>query len=324
MGDRRLWAGGREPVRSAAQQALSDAAAAGEVVRRAVRARRAQARPAPVPGADGDQFAATIAAARPAFTAASATASAARSAAKSSSLYDGHPRGRGDRPLRGARRELRRSASTPTSAGARPACATSIATSASSSRRRAPWSCAPTAPRRRGCCSCRRRQLSARPRQLERAGRQVPDVQHRARGAHAVFEHQLNEYKSVQVTRIVHDFYDCDPKRGFYGGGGYRRAHRSAADHLGGRASATMPARYGAARSRRCLDDFPRTMHCAGAHHVAGAGDQQRRARSRAEGRVGRAGDARHLQGSSGRSRDRALPPGAVRGDHGGGRRAQA
>jgi choline dehydrogenase-like flavoprotein len=36
----------------------------------------------------------------------------------------------------------------------------------------------------------------------------------------AVFEHDLNEYKSVQVTRIVHDFYDSDSKRGFYGGGG--------------------------------------------------------------------------------------------------------
>jgi choline dehydrogenase-like flavoprotein len=36
----------------------------------------------------------------------------------------------------------------------------------------------------------------------------------------AVFEHELNEYKSVQVTRILHDFYDADPKRGFYGGGG--------------------------------------------------------------------------------------------------------
>jgi choline dehydrogenase-like flavoprotein len=36
----------------------------------------------------------------------------------------------------------------------------------------------------------------------------------------AVFEHELNEFKSVQVTRIVHDFYDSDPKRGFYGGGG--------------------------------------------------------------------------------------------------------
>ena len=36
----------------------------------------------------------------------------------------------------------------------------------------------------------------------------------------AAFEHPLNDYKSVQVTRIVHDFYDSDPARGFYGGGG--------------------------------------------------------------------------------------------------------
>ncbi|HEX5648147.1 MAG TPA: GMC family oxidoreductase, partial [Steroidobacteraceae bacterium] len=37
---------------------------------------------------------------------------------------------------------------------------------------------------------------------------------------HALFEHELNEFKSVQVTRILHDFYETDPKRGFYGGGG--------------------------------------------------------------------------------------------------------
>ena len=34
------------------------------------------------------------------------------------------------------------------------------------------------------------------------------------------FEHPVNEYKSVQVTRVVQDFYESDPKRGFYGGGG--------------------------------------------------------------------------------------------------------
>lgn len=39
--------------------------------------------------------------------------------------------------------------------------------------------------------------------------------------AYAVFEHPLNEYKSVQVTRVIWDFYDSDPSRGFYGGGGF-------------------------------------------------------------------------------------------------------
>lgn len=37
----------------------------------------------------------------------------------------------------------------------------------------------------------------------------------------AVFEHPLNDYKGVQVTRIVHDLYESDPSRGFYGGGGF-------------------------------------------------------------------------------------------------------
>jgi choline dehydrogenase-like flavoprotein len=38
-------------------------------------------------------------------------------------------------------------------------------------------------------------------------------------GAFGVFEHELNEYKSVQATRVLFDFYDSDAKRGFYGGG---------------------------------------------------------------------------------------------------------
>jgi choline dehydrogenase-like flavoprotein len=34
------------------------------------------------------------------------------------------------------------------------------------------------------------------------------------------FEHPLNEYKGAVASRIIHDFYDTDAKRGFYGGGG--------------------------------------------------------------------------------------------------------
>ena len=40
-------------------------------------------------------------------------------------------------------------------------------------------------------------------------------------GVQARFEHPLNEYKGANVTRVIHDFYDSDPKRGFYGGGGF-------------------------------------------------------------------------------------------------------
>lgn len=38
--------------------------------------------------------------------------------------------------------------------------------------------------------------------------------------ARALFEHPLNEFKSVVVSRVIHDFYECDSRRGFYGGGG--------------------------------------------------------------------------------------------------------
>jgi choline dehydrogenase-like flavoprotein len=38
--------------------------------------------------------------------------------------------------------------------------------------------------------------------------------------AMGLFDHPLNEYKSIVVTRVLHDYYRSDPKRGFYGGGG--------------------------------------------------------------------------------------------------------
>jgi len=35
-----------------------------------------------------------------------------------------------------------------------------------------------------------------------------------------LFEHPLNEHKSVMVTRVIHDHYVADPKHSFYGGAG--------------------------------------------------------------------------------------------------------
>lgn len=47
------------------------------------------------------------------------------------------------------------------------------------------------------------------------------NLMHNGHGlANGVFEHPLNDYKGVQVTRVIHDFYENDEKRGFYGGGG--------------------------------------------------------------------------------------------------------
>jgi choline dehydrogenase-like flavoprotein len=75
-----------------------------------------------------------------------------------------------------------------------------------------------------------------------------------------VFEHELNEYKSVQATRVVHDFYDSDPKRGFYGGGGIdaRIGPNPALWTLRGPAGRQWGKAY-----KDHLRTFPRTMQAA-------------------------------------------------------------
>ncbi|HXI30538.1 MAG TPA: GMC family oxidoreductase N-terminal domain-containing protein, partial [Vicinamibacterales bacterium] len=73
-----------------------------------------------------------------------------------------------------------------------------------------------------------------------------------------VFEHELNEYKSVQVTRILHDFYDSDPKRGHYGGGGLDARFGPQAATWAIR-NVTESAPWGSAYKAR-LKEFPRSM----------------------------------------------------------------
>jgi choline dehydrogenase-like flavoprotein len=79
---------------------------------------------------------------------------------------------------------------------------------------------------------------------------------------HAQFEHELNEYKSVQVSRVVHDFYDSDPRRGFYGGGGIDA--RMGPQPVGwALASGGELPRWGAEYKQR-LEGFSRSMIAAG------------------------------------------------------------
>jgi choline dehydrogenase-like flavoprotein len=74
----------------------------------------------------------------------------------------------------------------------------------------------------------------------------------------AVFDHELNEHKSVQVTRLVHDFYDSDPKRGFYGGGGID-GRIGPAPAVWALSCNPPDASWGAAY-KASLQDFPRSM----------------------------------------------------------------
>ena len=106
-------------------------------------------------------------------------------------------------------------------------------------------------------------------------------------GVNAQFEQPLNEYKSVQNTRMMLDFYDTDPKRGFYGGGGIDARFGKLPDHLRARRAAARIADVG-----RGLRPQPgRAVHAddvlRDARHVAAARDQQRDAsirRSRTRG----------------------------------------
>jgi choline dehydrogenase-like flavoprotein len=81
-------------------------------------------------------------------------------------------------------------------------------------------------------------------------------------GVHAVFEHELNEYKSVQVTRILHDFYESDPKRGFYGGGGIDARMGGQPTGWALSSGGDLPA-WGAEYKAR-LEAFPRSMMSTG------------------------------------------------------------
>jgi choline dehydrogenase-like flavoprotein len=77
----------------------------------------------------------------------------------------------------------------------------------------------------------------------------------------ALFEHELNEYKSVQVTRIMWDFYDSDPKRGFYGGGGFDARIGPQPTIWAIRTASEGPG-WGKAFKER-LREFPRSMQVA-------------------------------------------------------------
>jgi choline dehydrogenase-like flavoprotein len=76
-----------------------------------------------------------------------------------------------------------------------------------------------------------------------------------------VFEHELNEFKSVQVTRIVHDFYDSDPKRGHYGGGGLDGRIGPQPTTWAIRTATEGPSWGHAFKAR--LKEFPRSMQVA-------------------------------------------------------------
>ena len=78
----------------------------------------------------------------------------------------------------------------------------------------------------------------------------------------ALFEHPLNDYKGVQVTRILHEFYETDPARGFYGGGGIDARPFAAATPVAFAAIGARPGtqKWGAEYKKNLENDFTRNL----------------------------------------------------------------
>jgi choline dehydrogenase-like flavoprotein len=83
-----------------------------------------------------------------------------------------------------------------------------------------------------------------------------------------VYEHTLNEFKGVQVSRIIHDFYETDEKRGHYGGGGIDARPLFSATpifHALVGADPNVP-RWGKQFKDTMAHDFSRTLNIVGSN----------------------------------------------------------
>jgi choline dehydrogenase-like flavoprotein len=82
--------------------------------------------------------------------------------------------------------------------------------------------------------------------------------------AHGILEHELNEYKSVTTTRAIEDFYNADPKRGFYGGGRIdARGNVPPISFAMGGLAPDVP-RWGSEFKKALKNDFSRTLTMQG------------------------------------------------------------
>ncbi len=81
--------------------------------------------------------------------------------------------------------------------------------------------------------------------------------------ARALFEHPLNDFKGVQVTRMLHEFYETDPARGFYGGGGIDARPYIGATPLGFAQGGARPGtrNWGAEYKKNLEHDFSHNLY---------------------------------------------------------------
>ena len=112
--------------------------------------------------------------------------------------------------------------------------------------------------------------------------------------AQGLFEHPLNEYKGIQVTRLIHDYYAADPKRGFYGGGGIDARFDFYPASFALQGIPPDAPKWGSEYKKIFETYFNRTMTLL-SHTTSLAREEHRHTRSGPEGRLGPARSPRHV-----------------------------
>jgi len=126
--------------------------------------------------------------------------------------------------------------------------------------------------------------------------------------AGGTFEHSLNEYKRVEVTRILQDFYELDPKLGFYGGGGMDARFLWSPISFAASGLPPQVPQWGSEYKKALARNFTRSMYLAGHGTSLPLEDNSiSLARRYDERRMGATGNARDLQGPSRQLEDPAL-----------------
>ena len=136
--------------------------------------------------------------------------------------------------------------------------------------------------------------------------------------AFGVFDEPLNDYKGFAVSRVLHDFYEMDPKKvGFYGGGGLdaRFDFTPGAFAMSGLPPGTP--KWGKEFKKALHQNFTRTLEIFCHATSLARGDEQFLARSRREGCLGIAGAAHDVPRPSQRFENDGVDEGSRHGDSG-------
>jgi choline dehydrogenase-like flavoprotein len=113
------------------------------------------------------------------------------------------------------------------------------------------------------------------------------------------FGHAVNGYRGAPVSRIVVEHYELDPALNLVGGGGMDFRHLSGPLVWTLFGIPPSAPKWGAGTQALAAREVRVLVRGAHPHHVAAAGGERDRPRPDGEGRLGAAGDPRHVPGAA-------------------------